>query len=383
MIHFSKEHQLFRETVKHFIARESTHYIEQWEDQRVFPRELYKKMGNEGYLGLTYPETYGGSELDFWYTVILMEEVGKIGAGGIPMSLTVQTDISTPPIFLHGSHELKERFLKPAITGDAIGALAITEKHAGSDVSGITTTAREEQDFYIINGQKSYITNGSIADFVITLCRNSMSDSEVSASCGMSLIVVPTNSAGFYAEKVYEKNKIGNFCCDHAELTFEDVKVPKENLLGMAGRGWDMQMEQFQHERIIEGILMCSQAQTILNLTKAYAKERTIFGKPMIDNQSIAFALVNMETELECIRQMSYHCVEVFISGKECTREVSMLKMKAGKVMRQLADDCLQLFGGYGYLEHGPISRLWRDVRASAFTGGSIETMQHILKRFL
>ncbi|MEM6406030.1 MAG: acyl-CoA dehydrogenase family protein, partial [Pseudomonadota bacterium] len=261
--------------------------------------------------------------------------------------------------------------------------LAITEKHAGSDVASITTTAREEQDFYIINGQKSYITNGSIADFVVTLCKTSSLDSEMSASCGMSLIVVPTNSSGFYAEKRYEKNKIGNFCCDHAELTFEQVKVPRENLLGMAGRGWDMQMEQFQHERIIEGILMCSQAQTILNLTKAYAKERTIFGKPMIDNQSIAFALVNMETELECIRQMSYHCVEVFISGKECTREVSMLKMKAGKVMRQLADDCLQLFGGYGYLEQGTISRLWRDVRASAFTGGSIETMQHILRRFL
>jgi citronellyl-CoA dehydrogenase len=379
MIRFSKEHLLFRETVRLFIEREINPYIEQWEDQRAFPRDLYKKLGNEGYLGLTYPEEYGGLDLDFWYTVILMEELGKIGAGGIPMSLTVQTDISTPVIALYGSHELKERFLRPAIMGDFIGALAITEKKAGSDVSAITTTAKKEQGSYIINGKKCYITNGSIADFVVTLCKTSESE----GLQGMSLIVVPTDRPGFRAEKKYEKSKIGNFCCDHVELTFENVKVPKENLLGIEGRGWDMQMEQFQHERIIEGILICSQAQTILDQTKAYAKQRKIFGKRMIEHQNIAFALVNMETELEFLRQMSCHCVEIFISGKECTREISMLKMKAGKVIRQLADDCLQLFGGYGYLEHSPISRLWRDVRASAFTGGSVETMQHILTRFL
>lgn len=376
---FNQDHILFRESVRTFIDREITPFIDQWEDERGFPgHELYKELGDEGYLGLTYPEEYGGLALDFWYTVILMEELGQIGAGGIPMSLTVQTDICTPVIARYGTHQLKERFLTPAIMGDFIGALAITEKGAGSDVSAITTSAREVNDYYIINGNKCYITNGSIADFVVTLCKTSDEGLR-----GMSLIVVPTETPGFTATTTVYDKKIGNFCCDHAELTYENVKVPKKNVLGMAGQGWDIQMEQFQHERLIEGILACSQAQRILDETKAYAKQRNIFGRRLIDHQSNAFALVNMETEVEFLRQMTYYCADLFISGKECTKEVSMVKMKAGKILRKVADDCLQMFGGRGYLENNSISRLWRDVRANAFTGGSVETMQHILTHYL
>lgn len=374
----NEEHKMFREFVRGFIEREINPCVEQWEAQGEFPaHELYKKMGNEGLLGLTYPKQYGGLDLDFWYTVIWIEELGGIEAGGVPMSLTVQTEISTPVIAKYGSHELKQRYLQPAILGDFIGALAITEPDAGSDVTAISTMAEEVDDSYIVNGRKSYVTNGSIADFIVILCKTSPTQ----GSRGMSLLLVPAKSAGLVATQKY--SKLGNFCCDHAELTFENVRVPGENLLGMKGMGFDIQMEQFQRERLIEGILACSQAHNVLSKTKEYARNRMLFGQRLIDHQSVAFALVNMETELEFLRQMTYYCADLFIRGHEATREIAMIKLKAGKLLRLVTDECLQLLGGYGYMEGTQIARAYRDGRAAALTGGSVETMQHILSKFL
>ncbi|HEU5374623.1 MAG TPA: acyl-CoA dehydrogenase family protein [Ktedonobacteraceae bacterium] len=378
MVLFDEEHSMFREFVRGFIAREINPFVDQWEAEGRFPaRELYKKMGNEGLLGLTYPEQYGGLALDFWYTIIWMEELGGIEAGGVPMSVTVQTEIATPAIARYGSHELKQQYLRPAIQGDFIGALAITEPGAGSDVAAISTFADEYDDYYLLNGQKSYITNGSIADFIVTLCKTPPDQ----GTRGMSLILVPTNSAGLTATQKYAK--LGNFCCDHAELTFENVRVPRENIIGMKNMGFDIQMEQFQHERLIEGVLACSQAKNILGKAKEYARKRILFGQRLIDHQSVAFSFVNMETELEFLQQMTYHCADLFIKGHECTREIAMIKLKAGKLLRLIADECLQLLGGYGYMEGTQIARAYRDGRAAALTGGSVETMQYILTKFL
>lgn len=378
MLFFNEEHKMFREFVRGFIEREINPFVDRWEAEEKFPaRELYKKMGNEGLLGLTYPEQYGGLDLDFWYTVIWMEELGAVEAGGIPMSVTVQTEISTPAIAKYGSHELKQQYLRPAIQGDFIGALAITEPDAGSDVTAISTVADEYADHYIMNGRKSYITNGSIADFIMTLCKTSPDQ----GTRGMSLMLVPAKSPGIIVAQKYKK--LGNFCCDHAELTFENVKVPKENIIGMKNMGFDIQMEQFQHERLIEGILACSQGKNILNKAKEYARQRMIFGQRLIDHQSVAFSFVNMETELEFLQQMTYHCADLFIKGHECTREIAMVKLKAGKLLRLITDECLQLLGGYGYMEGTQIARAYRDSRATAITGGSVETMQHILTKFL
>lgn len=378
MVLFDEEHRMFREFVRGFIAREINPFVDQWEAEGRFPaRELYKKMGNEGLLGLTYPEQYGGLALDFWYTIIWMEELGGIEAGGVPMSVTVQTEIATPAIAKYGSHELKQQYLRPAIQGDFIGALAITEPGAGSDVAAISTFADEYDDYYLLNGQKSYITNGSIADFIVTLCKTPPDQ----GTRGMSLILVPTNSAGLTATQKYAK--LGNFCCDHAELTFENVRVPRENIIGMKNMGFDIQMEQFQHERLIEGVLACSQAKNILGKAKEYARKRILFGQRLIDHQSVAFSFVNMETELEFLQQMTYHCADLFIKGHECTREIAMIKLKAGKLLRLIADECLQLLGGYGYMEGTQIARAYRDGRAAALTGGSVETMQYILTKFL
>lgn len=378
MVSFNEEHKMFRESVKGFIAREINPFVDQWEAEGRFPaHELYKKMGNEGFLGLTYPAQYGGLDLDFWYTVIWMEELGGIEAGGVPMSITVQTEISTPAIAKYGSPEQKKQYLQPAILGDFIGALAVTEPGAGSDVTAICTVAEEHGDYYIMNGRKSYITNGSVADFIVTLCKTSPTE----GSRGMSLIIVPANSAGLTAVQKYKK--LGNFCCDHTELTFENVKVPRKNIIGMKDMGFDIQMEQFQHERLIEGILACSQARQVLNKAKEYAKERMVFGQRLIDHQSIAFSLVTLETELEFLQQMTYYCSDLFINGHECTREIAMIKLKAGKLLRLVTDECLQMLGGYGYMEGTHVARAYRDGRATAIAGGSVETMQHILTKFL
>lgn len=377
---FNREHLLFRASLRAFVDREINPFVEQWEAERAFPaRELYRKLGGEGYLGLAFPEEYGGSDLDLWYSVIWIEELGRTEAGGIPMSLTVQTEISTPVLEKYGSPALKERFLSPAVRGEAIGALAITEPHAGSEVSAITTVARAEGDELVISGKKSYITNGSIADFVVTLCRTSNDG----GTRGMSLVLVPAGTPGLTARRRYEDSKLGNLCCDHAELTYEDVVVPRENVLGAPGMGWDIQMEQFQRERLIEAILACSQARTVLEKTRAHARQRTVFGSRLIDHQSVAFRLVDMETDLELLRQMTYHSAGLLMSGRECTKETAMVKLKAGRLIRQVTDECLHLLGAHGYMENTTLSRTLRDARAAALTGGSIEVMQRILAKLL
>lgn len=375
---FTDDHAMFRDSVRSYIERAIDPYVDEWEEGGGFPaRQVYAGLGAEGFLGLSYPARYGGLELDFSYTVIWMEELGRIRAGGIPMSVSVQTEIATPALASYGSDELKERYLKPAILGDSIAALAVTEPQAGSDVAAIQTAARREGNEYVITGKKSYITNGSIADFVVVLCRTS----EDAGIRGMSLLIVPRGVDGFSASASYRK--LGNHSCDHAELTFAEVRIPRENVIGEEGMGYDIQMEQFQHERLAQAILLGAQATQVVNRTKEYAKERDVFGSRLIEHQAVAFSLVSLETEIEMLRQMTYHCSELVMAGAECTREVAMAKYKAAVLVRRVVDECLQYLGAYGYMEEEYVARMFRDMRAASMAGGSVEMMQHILTKFL
>ncbi len=375
---FSQEHNMFRQSVKEFIDQEIAPFVDEWEENSYFPaRQLYKKLGDSGLLGLTYPEEYSGLGLDYWYKVILAEELGRIEAGGVAMSIIAQTDTCTPALAHYGSHKLKKEFLEPAVCGAMIGAIAITEPDAGSDISAISTFARDGGDSYIISGKKSYITNGGIADFVVTLCKTSKGE----GARGMSLIVVPTDSPGFTVSRTYKK--LGNHCCNHAELTYKDVSVPKANVIGAEGIGYDIQMEQFQYERLILAILACAQGRRILKRAKSYLKERVVFGRRLIEHQSLAFSLVNMELEQDFLQQMTYHCAELFTGGMECTKETAMVKLKAGRLLRQVADACLQMYGGYGYMDDPTIARSFRDARSASIAGGTDEAMQRILTKFL
>ncbi|HEU4962328.1 MAG TPA: acyl-CoA dehydrogenase family protein [Bacilli bacterium] len=371
------EHEMFRESLRDFIDREIAPHVTEWEAQQAFPyRDLYRKMGQEGFLGLTYSEEYGGLGLDYGYTLVWGEELGRIAGGGIPMSVSVQTDMCTPAIAKYGSDLLKREFLQPAIYGEKIGAIAVTEPGAGSDVAAIRTEAKRDGDHYVINGSKAYITNGGIADFVVILCRTSQDGIR-----GMSLLVVPTDTPGFTITKTHDK--LGNRICNHASMRFEDVRVPVDYLIGEEGNGFKMQMEQFMSERLILGIITCSQAQAVLEKTKAYAKERHVFDQPLLQHQHIGFTLVDLELELTFLQQMVTHTVQLYMEGKECTREVAMIKLKASRLLRAAADHGLQIFGGYGYMEESGMPQLYRDARAASLAGGTDEVMQYLLQKYL
>lgn len=374
---FTKEHEMFRESLRNFIEREIQPYVEEWEEEKSFPAaKIYKMMGNEGFLGLTYPTEYGGLGLDYGYTVVLGEELGRIESGGIPMSVSVQTDMCTPAIAKYGTDLLKEEFLKPAVYGEKIGSIAVTEPGAGSDSAAISTTATKQGNHYIINGSKAYITNGGIADFVVTLCRTSSDGIK-----GLSLIIVPTKEMGFSVKKEYKK--LGNWTCNHALLSFDNVRVPVEYLIGEEGTGFKMQMEQFMRERLILSIISHSQAKQIINKAKKYAKSRITFKNQIINHQHIGFKLVDLEVELELIQQMIYHSVKLFLAEKECTRELAIIKLKSSQLLRKAADECLQIFGGYGYMDESGIPRIYRDARAASIAGGTDEIMMYLLQKYL
>lgn len=377
---FTEEHDMFRQTVRKFVENEITPYTEEWEEAGIAPlHDLFKKMGNLGFLGLNYDEAYGGAEADFWFTVVLHEEVAKAPMGGVPMAISVHTDMCTPALANYGSHELKEMYLAPAIAGDMIGAIGVTEPDAGSDVAGIQTRAVRDGDDYVINGSKMYITNGTQADWVCLLARTS----EGEDYRGMSLIIVPTNTPGFVVSR--KLKKLGNHSSDTAVLSFEDMRVPAANLIGDEGKGFYYQMEQFQIERLVAAIAGVAAAEKAVRDTIRYTQERHAFGKPLIANQWIQFKLGELLTEIEATRQLSYRCASLIASGdstgKEVTRLASMAKLKVGRLVREVSDTCIQFYGGMGYMEETPISRYFRDARLASIGGGADEIMLQIISK--
>jgi citronellyl-CoA dehydrogenase len=376
---FTDEHEMFRKTVRNFVQKEINPHIDAWEEAEAAPlHDLFKKMGDLGFLGLNYPLEYGGAEADIWFTVVFAEELGRAGAAGIPMATFVQTDMATPALAKHGSPDLKAQYLAPALRGEMVAAIAVSEPDAGSDVARIKTRAERDGDEYVINGSKLYITNGTQADWLCLLARTSDGDDYR----GMSLIVVPTDTEGFTVSR--KLKKLGNHSSDTAFITFEDVRVPVSNRIGEEGMGFYYQMEQFQVERLVGAISGVAGAEKAVRDTIAYCQERKAFNKPLIANQWIQFKLGELLTEIEAARHMNYACAAQLEAGEDdaaITRLASMCKLKAGRLMREVGDTCLQFYGGMGYMEETPVSRYFRDARLTSIGGGADEVMLGIIAK--
>lgn len=374
---FTEEHQMFRESLRRFIEKEINPYVEEWEQAEIFPaKAIIAKMGELGFLGVNYPEEYGGLGLDYWYNVIRAEELGRIPCGGVPMGISVHTDMCTPALADFGSHELRKKFLEPAIKGELLGAIGVTEPDAGSDVSSIRTRAESDGDHYVITGTKLYITNGTQADWICTLVRTSPG----TGFDGMSLVIVPTDTPGFSVSR--KLKKMGNYSSDTAELSFDRVRVPKWYRIGPEGKGFMLQMQQFQKERLVAAVMSYTAAELTIRRTIDYLKTRKAFGRPLIENQWIHFKLAELVTEVEMLRQMCYHCTRKLVDGEDMTREASMAKLKAGHLVRQVADVCMQFHGGMGYMEEYFISRYYRDSRLMPIGGGADEVMLGIIAKY-
>lgn len=376
---FTEEHDMFREGVRKFAEEELAPHAEEWEENRLFPRWVFEKMGDLGFLGARYPEEVGGSGGDVWHTAVLAEEMPRSTMAGLVMSILVQTDMATPIIEKIGNDDQIEEFLVPAIKGEKIASLGISEPGAGSDVAGISTKAEKDGSDYVLNGQKTYCTNGTRADFV-TLAARTDTD-PITRWGGISLFTVPTDLEGFEVTKKLEK--IGNHSSDTAEIFLDDVRVPERYLLGDQGMGFKYIMQNFQGERLVGALTGTAGAQLTLDKTIEYVKDRKAFEKPLTGFQTVRHRLVEMETVLESCRQLSYHAADLFNRGLPAQKEISMAKMFVGEKAMDVVDTCLQLHGGIGYIEETHVARAWRDSRLLSIGGGTTEIMKEIVSKLM
>ncbi len=371
---FTDEHDLLRQSLRKFIAREISPHVEEWEEARIFPaHDLFKKLGNEGFLGLTKPTEYGGAGLDYSYAIVMAEELGHIPAGGVGLAIGVQTDMCTPALARFGSEELKKEFLEPSIAGDLVGCIGVSEVAAGSDVAGLKTYARKDGDDYVISGSKMWITNGIQADWMCCL----VNTSDDKPHKNKSLVLVPMNTKG--VERAKKLHKLGMWSSDTAQIFFDEVRVPQRYRIGPEGAGFMLQMLQFQEERMWGAANAITAMEDAIAETIKYTRERRTFGRPIIDNQSVHFRLAELSTEVECLKSLVYRACEEFISGKDVTRLASMAKLKAGRLAREVSDGCLQYWGGMGYMWESKIARMFRDSRLASIGGGADEIMLGII----
>ncbi len=372
------EHEAVRSTLKRFIAQEINPRVDAWEAAEMFPaHEVFAGLGKLGMLGLTKPTEFGGAALDYSYSVVMAEALGEIACGGIPMAIGVQTDMATPALARFGSDALRREFLAPAISGEHVACIGVSEPGAGSDVAAIKTTARKVGGDYLINGAKMWITNSLQADWMCLLANTS----EGSGHKNKSLIVVPMKTPGITVAK--KIRKIGMMSSDTGLIHFDDVRVPQSNRIGDEGSGFTYQMMQFQEERLwaaanaIQGLLNCVQ------LTADYARERQIFGSSVLDHQTVHFRLAELKTEIEALRGLTYMATEHYVAGRDVTEWASMAKLKAGRLLRTVPDACMQYWGGMGYTWDNPVSRLYRDGRLASIGGGADEVMLGIICKFM
>jgi citronellyl-CoA dehydrogenase len=373
---FTAEHQLFRKTVRDFVEREIQPHVDRWEQHGGFPaHELFPKLGELGVLGLEYDPRYGGQGADHSYTVVAGEELGRIDCGGVPMAISVQTNMATPSLHRFGTEELKRRYLVPAIRGEMVTSIAVSEADAGSDVAALRTRAVRDGDEWVINGAKLYITNGAQADWLCLLARTSGEG----GYHGMSQIVVPTDVPGFSVSR--KLDKLGNWSSDTAELSFEDVRVPVANTIGEIGHGFQQQMAQFQNERMIAAYQAIGGAERALERTADYLRHRVVFGQPLLANQHVQFTMAELAADLDLARHYNYACAEAYSRGEDTTRFATIAKLATGRLIRRIADTCLQYHGGIGYMEETWTSRYFRDSRLLSIGGGADEVMLRVLAR--
>jgi citronellyl-CoA dehydrogenase len=370
---FTQEHRQLEDTVIKFCDKELNPYVAEWEAEGQFPaHKVFKKLGNLGLLGLKYPEEYGGAGLDFSYSMVMAEALGQCNCGGVPMGIGVHTDMATPALARFGSDELRKEWLTPTIAGDVVACLGVSEPGGGSDVAAAKTSARKDGSDYVINGTKMWITNGMQADWCCLLANTS----DGPPHKNKSLIVVPLNSKGVTRQKIH---KIGMHSSDTAQLFFDNVRVPQKNLIGQEGMGFAFQMLQFQEERLWGAAGSLRTLDRLIDQTIAYTRERKAFGQSILDNQVVHFRLAELRTEVEALRALTYRAVEMYVSGKDVTKLASMAKLKCGRLSREVADSCLQYWGGMGFTADNPISQAFRDGRLISIGGGADEVMLSII----
>ena len=372
----SSEHELFRETVRRFVEQELRPRAREFDVAGRFDRSLYRKMGDLGLLGLRYDPEYGGAGLDWSFSAVLYEELGRADNAGVTMGITVHTDMATPSLAEFGSEALKRAYLVPSIAGEMISAIAVTEPNAGSDVAAIKTRAVRDGDDWIINGSKIYITNAATADWLCLLAQND----PAAGYAGFSQIIVPTDTPGFRYELL---DNIGNLGSDTGQLFFDDVRVPVSNTIGEIGRGFQQQMMQFQDERLVGSISAIAGSLHLWEETRKWAEERVLFGQPLARMQNTQFKMVELYTQLTAARALIRSCVERRVLGEDATDLITMAKLFCGRVVRHVADECIQLHGGYGYMRESMAGRAFVDSRLVSIGGGSDETMMHYLARQL
>ncbi|HQR24129.1 MAG TPA: acyl-CoA dehydrogenase family protein [Steroidobacteraceae bacterium] len=372
---FTDQHRQLDDTVTRFVANEINPHIPEWEEAGEFPsHEIFKKLGDLGLLGLKYPEEYGGLGLDFSYSMVMAEALGAADCGGVPMAIGVHTDMCTPALARFGTDQLRREYLAPSIAGDVVGCLGISEPSGGSDVAAVKTTARKDGDDYVVNGTKMWITNGMKADWCCLLANTS----DGSPHRNKSLIIVPMDAKGVTRQKIH---KIGMHSSDTAQLFFDDVRVPRRNLIGQEGMGFTFQMLQFQEERLWGAASSLRSMDRIIDLTIEYARERKAFGRSVLDNQVVHFRLAELRTEIAALRALTYQAVEQYVAGKDVTKLASMAKLKCGRLSREVADSCLQYWGGMGYTAENLVARSYRDSRLVSIGGGADEVMLGIIAK--
>ncbi|MBD8026915.1 acyl-CoA dehydrogenase family protein [Ureibacillus sp. Re31] len=373
---FTEEHEMFRRSLRKMLEKDAYPYFEEWEHKREVPRWFWSKLGEQGYLCPMVSETYSGLGLDFGYSMILAEELERVGAG-LASGIVLHSDIVIPYIEQYGTEDQKKRWLPKSITGEFISAIAMTEPGAGSDLAGIQTTAYRQGDFYILNGEKTFITNGINADFVVVVCKTDPNANPPHR--GISLIVVEKDTPGFKRGK--KLNKIGMHSSDTGELIFEDAKVPAENLLGEEGKGFYYLMDKLQQERLLVAIEVQVEAEEMFRITKEYVKSRKAFNRTIADFQNTQFKLAEMATEIDIGRNYIHTLVAKHIAGEKLVKEVSMAKWWISEMAKKVAAECLQLHGGYGYMEEYEIARRFRDIPVAAIYAGTTEIMKGIIAK--
>jgi acyl-CoA dehydrogenase len=375
--YFTEEHEALRDQVRRFVETEIKPHALKWEEDGFVPREVLRKMGSLGFLGIRYPSEYGGSEMDTMATVVFAEELGRSTFSGVAITALVHTDMASVHIANAGSQAQRDRLMPAIIAGEKIVAVAVTEPDAGSDVKGIRTTARREGDGYVLNGAKVYITNGVHADLY---CVAAKTDLAAKPSQSVSIFLVEKGTPGFRVAR--ELDKHGWRSSDTAELVFEDCRIPAENLLGQEGRGFYAIMSNFQNERTVIGAMAIGEAQAAIDLTLDYVKTRKAFGAPLWDKQAIRQKLAMLAARVEAGRQLVYHAAWLDAQGLEATREVSMVKALCGELVNEVMYACLQFHGGMGYMRESTIERMTRDARVQSIGGGATEVMlEEVAKR--
>ncbi len=383
---FSEEHAEFRKTVRAFAEKELAPHVEEWEESGCFPNSVFKRAGELGILGAHFPEEHGGAGLDYWFSVAKAEELPRSKSAGVGMGLLVQSDMATPVISDLGTKEQIDEFLKPALAGDKIASLGVSEPAAGSDVAGIKTVAKKSGGDYVINGQKTFITNGTRADFVTLLAKTNPD----AGAHGCSFFLVPTKTKGFQVAKALKK--IGNKSSDTAELFFEDMRIPERYRLGEENMGFMYLMQNFQTERLVAGVSAIAGAFLMIEDAIAYGRERSAFGKPIIKREVWQHKFVDLLTKLEAAKAYVYQTVDRYNHERyelkqplsmDTVKHISMVKILVGDIASETADTCLQFHGGWGYIEDYRIARAWRDQRLLRIGGGTTETMKYYVAKLI